>query len=322
LFLLGGNSVGEPLQLSGGLRTRNGASSQPVTWTGPITLAGPGAQVEPTLPLTISGVISGNGSLTKVSGGQLILSANNTYTGATTNEGGGSLYVNGNQPQSPVFLVNGFLGGTGTVATIASVGFLLKTLSPGAVPLASGVVNCSNVALDATTTFLVHLNAMNPGTGYDQLNVNGTVQLANAALNVVLGFDPAVGSAFTIINNDGSDAVVGTFGGLPEGAILALNGKPFQIRYVGDSGNDVVLTRISLPARFESITPLGNGQLQLQATGGLPGFTYYIEAATDLSPVIQWSNLGSAVADSGGVVSFTDTNAPLFPVRFYRALSP
>jgi len=256
-----------------------------------------------------------------VSSGELILSADNTYTGATTNAGG-SLYVNGNQPQSPVFLVNGILGGTGTVATIVSDGFHPKILSPGAVPLASGVVNCSNVTLDATTTFLVHLNAMNPGTGYDQLNVNGTVQLGNAALNVVLGFDPAVGSAFTIINNDGSDAVVGTFSGLPDGAILALNGKPFQIRYVGGSGNDVVLTRISPPARFESVTPLTNGQLQLQATGGLVGFSYTIQAATNLNPGVQWSNIGSAVADSGGVVSFTDTNAPLFPVRFYRALSP
>jgi hypothetical protein len=35
-----------------------------------------------------------------------------------------------------------------------------------------------------------------------------------------------------------------------------------------------------------------------------------------------WSNLGTALATNGGVFSFTDTNAPLFPIRFYRALSP
>ena len=35
----------------------------------------------------------------------------------------------------------------------------------------------------------------------------------------------------------------GTFAGLPEGAILMVNGMTFQISYVGGTGTDVVLTR-------------------------------------------------------------------------------
>jgi hypothetical protein len=54
-----------------------------------------------------------------------------------------------------------------------------------------------------------------------------------------------VGTSFTLINNDGTDAVVGTFKGLPEGATLTSGGMTFQISYVGGTGNDVVLTRIA-----------------------------------------------------------------------------
>ncbi len=56
---------------------------------------------------------------------------------------------------------------------------------------------------------------------------------------------PAVGSAFTLIQNDGKDAVTGTFAGLPQGATLLLDGMTFQINYVGGTSNDVGLTRIA-----------------------------------------------------------------------------
>ncbi len=89
----------------------------------------------------------------------------------------------------------------------------------------------------------VTLNGTTAGSGYDQLSVTGTVNLAGATLNVNLTFTPAVGSAFTLIQNDGKDAVVGTFAGLAQGATLVLDGMTFQISYVGGTGNDVVLTR-------------------------------------------------------------------------------
>ncbi len=123
-------------------------------------------------------------------------------------------------------------------------------------------------------------------------------------------------------HNDGSDAVSGTFSHLAEGAVLNVAGLPFQISYAGGSGNDVVLTRISPPSGFASITNLGSGRMQLQATVGLPGFTYTVQAATNLNPVISWSSIGSALPDTGGAFSFIDTNALLFPTRFYRVLSP
>ena len=51
-----------------------------------------------------------------------------------------------------------------------------------------------------------------------------------------------------MIENDGTDAVVGAFDGLPEGSLVSINGLSFVISYTGGSdGNDVVLTENSAP---------------------------------------------------------------------------
>lgn len=55
---------------------------------------------------------------------------------------------------------------------------------------------------------------------------------------------------------------------------------------------------------------------------GLSNLSYAIQAATNLVAPITWTNLGSAAADVTGTFQFTDTNAPLYPLRFYRAISP
>ncbi len=52
--------------------------------------------------------------------------------------------------------------------------------------------------------------------------------------------------------------------------------------------------------------------------GGLSGFDYAIQAATNLTGPIQWSDFGSAIASGAGTISFTDTNAPALPQRFQR----
>ncbi|MGH8103834.1 MAG: choice-of-anchor Q domain-containing protein, partial [bacterium] len=81
------------------------------------------------------------------------------------------------------------------------------------------------------------------------LHVVGAVTLAGT-LNVILGFTPATNDTFTIILNDGADAVVGTFAGLPEGATFTVGTEAFRITYAGGDGNDVVLiagTSCALP---------------------------------------------------------------------------
>lgn len=50
--------------------------------------------------------------------------------------------------------------------------------------------------------------------------MTGTVDLGGATLDALLlgAFAPSLGDSFTIIDNDGDDAVIGTFAGRSEGA--------------------------------------------------------------------------------------------------------
>ena len=100
---------------------------------------------------------------------------------------------------------------------------------------------------DGTTTFTVDLNGTTAGSDYDQLNVVGGVTLGGATLNLVPTLTPAANATFTVVNNDGTDAVTGTFkdtlgNSLIQGSVFAVDGRRFQISYTGGDGNDVVLT--------------------------------------------------------------------------------
>ncbi|HEV3310920.1 MAG TPA: putative Ig domain-containing protein [Chloroflexota bacterium] len=222
----GGLTIAEKITLNGvGAAGTTGALESVAgnnTWSGTMSLASASTIAIDAGQLTISGIISGVGSLTQVGAGSLIVSALNTYTGGTTVD-------------------PGTLGGGGKIgALLVDSG---ATLAPGSTT--TQILKTGNVAFSAGSTFTVTLNGTAAGTGYDQLSVTGTVNLAGATLNVNLGFTPALGSAFTLIQNDGIDAVVGTFAGLPQGATIVQNGMTFQISYVGGTGNDVVLTRIA-----------------------------------------------------------------------------
>jgi hypothetical protein len=130
------------------------------------------------------------------------------------------------------------LGGIGTLTNGVTVN-AGGTLAPGG---SAGILNTGNLVLSPGSTLAAEINGTTPGTGHDQVNVTGSVALGGATLSVTLGFSPAPGNTFTIIANDGADAVSGTFSGLAEGAGFNVGGTTFVISYVGGDGNDVVLT--------------------------------------------------------------------------------
>ncbi|MCX6878323.1 MAG: autotransporter-associated beta strand repeat-containing protein, partial [Verrucomicrobia bacterium] len=90
------------------------------------------------------------------------------------------------------------------------------------------------------------------GTTYDQLDVTGTVNLGGADLIVRLasGYRPLGTPTFILINNDGTDAVTGTFNGLADGAKVTdeADAVNFIIDYHGGTGNDVVITVVKVNA--------------------------------------------------------------------------
>lgn len=137
---------------------------------------------------------------------------------------------------------NGILSGTGTVGNIQSFGGHI------AVGNSPGQMNSGSLTYDNATNVDVEIGGTALGD-YDRLNVTGTVSLGNAILNTshFNGFIPTQGDIFTIINNDGSDAVTGTFNGLAEGTTFVIDSVTYTISYIGGTGNDVTLTATTSP---------------------------------------------------------------------------
>ena len=255
-----------------------------------------------------NGLVTGAGSLAKAGSGTLILNADNTYNGPTLISLG-QLVVKGSQPASSVTInPMATLAGTGRVGNISVDG----TLSPG---LSPGILSCSQVTFSSNSTFRVELNGPNPGTDYDQLKVAGNVNVAGN-LDATLGFALVTNTTFNIIDNQGSQPVIGTFKGLPEGSFLVINGTQFQISYMaGAASNDVVL--IGNPRPTISVNVLADGSPQLHASGQTNN-TYVIESANALNPPVSWFPLTTNTVDSSGGYYFIDTNGVAAPMRFYR----
>jgi autotransporter-associated beta strand protein len=188
--------------------------------------------------------------------GTFTMNGNNTYQNRS-DVYGGTLVINGFQPQSPAFVSTAFstassLAGSGTVGDILCEGHLFP----------SGIFTCSNLAFTASGSFHETINGRFPGTTYDQMNVRGTNNLANAvlALGVPLANGVSVGDQIVMINNDGVDPITGIFAGYPQGSSYNANGFTFVIAYNGGTGNDVVFNVTSVPGdAVSSSVTAGNG---------------------------------------------------------------
>jgi autotransporter-associated beta strand protein len=190
---------------------------------------------------SVSNTISGSGTLTTLQAGTKTFTGNISLNGAITSADG-RLLLNGTvgNGSSAIDLTTtgaGAIGGGGTIngATVIASG---GSLFPGASFNSVGTLNVANTTLNSGSFFGVNLN----GSGAnDLLNVSGTINLNGANLFAIEA--PTATGSITIINNDGTDAIGGTFAGLPEGATFTgNNGKRFRISYVGGTGNDVTLT--------------------------------------------------------------------------------
>jgi autotransporter-associated beta strand protein len=241
---------GGPLSLSNAVTLAGNLTiggSDALTLSGPVTLTGNRTlTVNDTGGTTIAGAIGQAGGarkLTKGGAGTLVLSASNTYTGATS-VSGGTLLVNGSIMSSVTVASGATLGGSGATGavTVLSGGVLL----PGGSGQ-PGILSTGGVTFKGGANFNVALDGSTPGAGgYAQLEVSGTVSLNNSYLNVSVGYAAALGASFTIIKNDGPKAVSGIFKNLAEGAIFVVGSMTFRITYKGGtSGRDVVITRVA-----------------------------------------------------------------------------
>jgi hypothetical protein len=274
------------------------------------TLAGAGKSTISLASSTYLVAFSNLGTLTPT-GRDLTISLSGltafTNTGTVYVPAGRTLTVTG----GPFTNAFGTLSGFGTVvASVAGTG----TTSPGqgAVPGQLTLTGSYTQPPDGTLT--AKLNGTTVGTQYDQLKVNGTVSIGGT-LNLSVGFAPTVGSAFTIIDNDGTDAVTGTFAGLPEGTTLTVGGTTFRISYAGGTGNDVVVTVMASQAGAVSSVVVNGGAAQrsmvTQATvtfSRLVAFTGQTAAAFQMArtgPGTPTSNVTLAVDLTGSTATQT-----------------
>jgi len=244
--------------------------------------------------------------------GKLVLSGINTYTGATTIVEG-TLQVDGSIANSAVTVQDGgTLGGNGsTGAVTVEYG---ATLAPGA-GASAGLLNTGALSLEAGATFAVELGGANAGVGgYDQIHVTGTVTLSGATLSTSLigSFAPTSGT-FEIIDNDGSsDAVVGTFAGLAEGATFALGGQTYKISYTGGDGNDVTLT-VAAPQAMQLVYETFLGGSGNQAASSVEYVNGHLYLAYNSMPQTQ------TASDTSTVVGFA-TAANAAPTQEFSLL--
>jgi hypothetical protein len=177
---------------------------------------------------------------TRLNGGSIVSSAPlDIRDGSLT--GFGPIYgsVNNRGRTVPGLLAGGLgviqIFGDYVQPAVAEAGGPYEVIEGESVQLAgtvSGLMGALNIELAGTDAGL-----------FDQLQVSGSVKLGGT-LNVSLvnGFVPNIGDLLIIVDNDGTDPVVGVFAGLDEDAVFTVGGNKFRITYQGGTGNDVVLT--------------------------------------------------------------------------------
>jgi autotransporter-associated beta strand protein len=321
LQLQGGfDVVGETLNLngtgistSGAFRNISGSNS----WSGGITLAGTttigadagtlyfGANITNAAftatftnngTLILGGVLgSGTGGLTKVGTGTLVVNSANSYTGATTVNGGTLQFgAAGNLPAISAVTVN-------TNATVDLNGFnesLLSLAGAGNVTLGGGTLTVSN---SASVTFSGVLSGtgglvkVNTGT-WTLSGVNtysGNTAITGGAISIAK--DSNLGNASgTVTLNGGTLATSATLGSART-FTLGANGGTFNL-----SGDTTLSNTVSGPG---ALTKLGSKNLILLATN-----TYLGGTTNGAGTITVSSDLG--LGDSNGPVTFS-TSATL-----------
>jgi hypothetical protein len=185
-----------------------------------------------------SGQYRGFEHLGSAGSGTWTLTGTNTESQSWT-ASAGALIIDGTMATTDFTVASGAtLGGSGTTGdvTVQAGG----TIGPGNSP---GILSVGDLSISGT--FEVEIGGTTVGTQYDQIAVTGTVTLSGTLdISFLNSFLPTVGDSFTIIDNDGSDAVSGTFSGLSDGSYFEIGGSYFQIVYDGGDDNDVVITAV------------------------------------------------------------------------------
>ena len=119
------------------------------------------------------------------------------------------------------------------------------TVTPGSSSSPGTLTISGNYTQTSAGTLSVDVAGTTAGSGYGQLVVTGSVSLAGA-LTLAINYSNHAGDAYEIINDQATSAESGTFSGLPEGGTFTLGPAVYGVTYRGGTGNDFVVTTVSL----------------------------------------------------------------------------
>ncbi|HUJ12969.1 MAG TPA: Ig-like domain-containing protein [Thermoanaerobaculia bacterium] len=260
----------------------------------------------------LDAAITGAGSIaiSAVSGSGVRLGGNDTTTAPLTSNGFVDVENAYDGPITMTGLGELIVEDGGTVGNV--------TISPGASylggPNPGGTAHTGNLTLlpstdSGSSIFVGATNGSAPGQ-FTQTNVTGTVTLNSPILLFLGGVSLPAGTSLTLINNDGTDPVSGTFNSLPEGAMFLSNvpvQEVYKISYAGGDGNDVVVTNEgTTPVTTTTVTSSENPAIvgdavtfnvTVSSTQGIP------QGVVDLNDGI--TTIASIFLDATGQGSFT-----------------
>jgi uncharacterized repeat protein (TIGR03803 family) len=244
-------TINVPIQLNtdASIRSDSTAAGSTIILSNSIDTAGHTLSLASQGTIQVTGTITGSGGVV-LQGGTLQVTGTISGSGSLVVQGG-SLQMDGALNNASVQVSSGAtLEGSGTIsAPLSVVGGTVTHEN------ALGVLTTGNVSSLAATTLVFELDGPTAGSQYNQLNVNGSLNLSQANLQLSFGYTPTPGTRFTLINNDLADPVTGTFAGLAEGATLTIGSSLYQISYQGGDGNDVVLTCITPTVAMSNLPP-------------------------------------------------------------------
>jgi autotransporter-associated beta strand protein len=210
-----------------------------------------------------AGVMSGTGSLIKLSAGNLILAGANTYTGATTVTGG-TLTVNGSL-RSPVTAgAAGRLSGVGSINGNVNV---LGTLAPGNAASLYGTLTVrGDLQLSAGSVLLVNTNADGRNS---RVNVTGSANMAGSISVLAGSGNYSANTQYTVLSaGNGLTAA---------GPTAVTTDLAFLTPTVSSDANNLYVTLTRNSTSFSKVTKMSNerataGYLDslAQSAGGAP----------------------------------------------------
>ncbi len=199
---------------------------------------------------TFSGLIHGDGSVTKTGDSVFTFASGNTYTGGTVISSGTVLAENKNDSCTGSGLVQlngGFLGGQGTIGGPVRVG--LGDGSVASLAAAKGSSSTATLTIQGLLTFNLGGDftfKVKSGTRptSDSIVANGVV-IGSGATFSFLGVGSGTidnGRVIVAISNTSASPIAGAFSNLADGATFTANGISYQANYEGGDGNDLTLT--------------------------------------------------------------------------------